>query len=144
MKLRAYRRLPAKFFYEVPWSSQFSEKVFTEAATHRRCSLKKVVVKNFANFTEKHLCWSIFLTKLRAFSLQFIKKETPAQAFSCEGCKTFKNTHFESILKNICEWLLLYLAKEVEQNFMIQNFLVNKRKRLNTISKTKPNTVHLK
>ena len=143
MKLWAYRRLPAKFFHEVPRSSQFSEKVFTEAATHRRCSVKKVV-KNFANFTKKHLWWSLFLTKLQAFSLQVISKETSTQAFSCEGCKTFKNTYFEAILKNIYERLLLYLAKDVEQNFMKQNFLVDKRKRLNTISETKPNIVHLK
>ena len=41
------------------------------------------------------------------------------------------------------EQFLLYLAKEVEQSFMKQKFLVNKRKRLTTISETKPNTVHL-
>ena len=28
---------------------------------------KKSVLKNFANFTEKHLCWSLFLTKLQVF-----------------------------------------------------------------------------
>ena len=27
-------------------------------------SLKKSVHKNFANFTEKHLCWSFFLNKI--------------------------------------------------------------------------------
>ena len=39
--------------------------------------------------------------------------------------------------------LLRYLAMEVEQIFMKQSFLVCKRKRLNTISETKPNIVHL-
>ena len=28
---------------------------------------KKGVVKNFAIFTEKHLCWSLFLIKLQAY-----------------------------------------------------------------------------
>ena len=28
---------------------------------------KKGVLKNFAVFTEKHLCWSLFLIKLQAF-----------------------------------------------------------------------------
>ena len=32
----------------------------------RRCSVKKVVLKNFADFTGKHLCWSLFLIKLYA------------------------------------------------------------------------------
>ena len=30
---------------------------------------KKVVLKNFAKFTEKHLCQSLFLIKLQAFTL---------------------------------------------------------------------------
>ena len=28
---------------------------------HHRCSVKKVFYKNFASFTGKHLCWSLFL-----------------------------------------------------------------------------------
>ena len=44
----------------------------------------------------------------------------------------------------ICRRLFLYLAKEVGQNFLIQSFLVNKIKRLNTIYETKPNLVYLK
>ena len=49
---------------------------------------KKGVPKNFAIFTRKHLCQSLFL------SCNFIKKETLAQGFSCEFCKIFKNTFF--------------------------------------------------
>ena len=42
--------------------------------------------KNFANFIEKHLCWSLFLIKLQA-------KEVPTQVFSCcEISKIFKKT----------------------------------------------------
>ena len=29
---------------------------------------KKAVIKNVANFTGKHLCWSLFLIKLEAWS----------------------------------------------------------------------------
>ena len=54
--------------------------------SHRRCSVKKVL-KNFANFTEKRLCWSLFLTK-----------ETPIQVLFCEICMIFKNTNFEENL----------------------------------------------
>ena len=32
-------------------------------SSHRRCSVKKGVLKNFAKVTEKHLCWSLFLIK---------------------------------------------------------------------------------
>ena len=40
-------------------------------------------IKNLANFTGKHLCWSLFLTK-----------EIQTQAFPGEICKNFKNTFF--------------------------------------------------
>ena len=29
-------------------------------SSHRRCSVKKGVLRNFANFTGKHLCWNLF------------------------------------------------------------------------------------
>ena len=33
--------------------------------SHRRCSVEKDVLKNFAVFTGKHLCWSVFLIDFR-------------------------------------------------------------------------------
>ena len=50
------------------------------------------VLKSFANFTGKHLCWSLFLKNLQAEGLQLPKKKTPTQVFSCELCENFKNT----------------------------------------------------
>ena len=44
------------------------------------------VLKNFAIFTGKSLCWSLFLIKL-------LKRNTNT-GFSCEKCKIFKNTFF--------------------------------------------------
>ena len=40
------------------WKSE----VFPEAAI-QRCSIKKGVLENFAKFTEKHLCQSLFFNK---------------------------------------------------------------------------------
>ena len=57
-------------------------------SSHRRCSVKKDVLKNFAEFTEKHKCQSLFLSE----SLN--KKETLAQVFPCEFCQIFKNPFF--------------------------------------------------
>ena len=48
------------------------------------------VLKNFGNFTRKHLSWSLFLIK----RLQLYEKETPTQVFSCEITEIFKNTFF--------------------------------------------------
>ena len=65
----------------------FQEPNGEDKSSHQRCSVKKGVLKNFANFTGKHLCWSLFL-----------KKFIPSQVFSCDTCEMFKNAYFEEHL----------------------------------------------
>ena len=55
---------------------------------------EKGVLRNFAKFTGKHLCQSLFLINLQARACNFIKKETLAQVFSGEVCKIYKNIFF--------------------------------------------------
>ena len=43
----------------------FSEEFRTAKRSQWKYSAKKGVLKSFAIFTEKHLCWSLFLTKLQ-------------------------------------------------------------------------------
>ena len=61
-------------------------------SSHRRYFIEKSVLKNFATFTGKHLCWSLSFNK-------GLKKETPTQLFSCEYCKMIKSTYFEEHLQ---------------------------------------------
>ena len=80
--------------------SWFSER------SHRRCSVKKDVLKNFAKLTGKHLCCSLILTKLQAFGpTTLLKRDSNTGVFLWNFCEIFKNTY----LKNICERLLLIL-----------------------------------
>ena len=51
-------------------------------------------LKNFANFTGKHLCWSLLFTKLQAFRVATLIKKTPTQVLSCEIWEILKNTYF--------------------------------------------------
>ena len=51
---------------------------------------KKRCSRNFAKFTEKHLCQSLLLIKL-----QLYQKKTLAQGFSCEFCEISKNIFFK-------------------------------------------------
>ena len=39
-------------------------KVKGRRSSHRRCSERKIVLRNFAEFTGKHLCQSLFLNKM--------------------------------------------------------------------------------
>ena len=52
---------------------------------------KKGVLRNFAKFTGKHLCQSLF-NKVGGWGLQLYYKETLTQVFSCEFCEISKNT----------------------------------------------------
>ena len=62
------------YFHKIFYAKQFKVnfKVLNDTHTktkssQQRCSMKKAVLKNFAIFTGKHLCWSLFLIKLLAF-----------------------------------------------------------------------------
>ena len=73
----------------------------TSRSSHRRCSVRKGVLKNLAKFTRKHQCQGLFFNRV------FIKKETLAQAFFCEFCEISKNTFSQNtsgrLLLNILE-----------------------------------------
>ena len=55
------------------------------------------VVKNFANSTRKHLCWSLFLIELQAF---FIKKRLQHRFFPVKSVK---------VLRTPCFWILIHV-----------------------------------
>ena len=59
-------------------------------SSHRRCSVKKGVVRNFA-FSQENTCARVsFLIKLQALK----NKKTLVQVFSYEFCEISKNTFF--------------------------------------------------
>ena len=71
-------------------------------SSQRRCSVRKVVLRNFAKFTGEHLRQSLLFNKVAGL----IKKETPAQVFSCEFCEISTNTFFiEHPWAIITRWL---------------------------------------
>ena len=74
---------------------------YGQIESSHRCSIAKSVLKNFAIFTGKFLCWSLFWTKLQACN--FLKKRLQHRYFPVNVVK-FSRT---PILKYICKWLLL-------------------------------------
>ena len=63
-----------------------------DRSSHRRCSVRKGFLRNFATVTGKRICQSLFLNKIAGWACNFIKKETLAQVFYCEFCEISKNT----------------------------------------------------
>ena len=78
-------------------------------SSHRRCSVKTGFLKNIANFTGKHLCWSFFLSNVEGLqACNFIKKILQHWCFPMKFAKFLRTP----ILKNICERLLLFVSPQ--------------------------------
>ena len=69
------------------------KKKFTMSIRSSNQRLKKGVLRNFAKFTGKHLCQSLFFNKVAG---------TLAQVFSYEFCKIFKKSFFYGTLLDDC------------------------------------------
>ena len=71
---------------------------------NRRRFIKKIVLKNFAIFTEKQLCWNLFFDKnADLHACNFIKRYSATQVF-LDNIAKFLRT---AIFKNICERVVL-------------------------------------
>ena len=71
----------------------------TEKSSHRRCSLRKAVGKNFAIFSGKHLCWNLFWDETEVKKLQTVRpvillKRDSNRELSCEYCDISNNNYF--------------------------------------------------
>ena len=74
--------------------------------SHRKCLVRKNVLRNFGKLTRKHLCQSLFLNKVSGLRPEKLsKKETLAQVFSYEFCKISKK-----ILQNTSGQLTLSIS----------------------------------
>ena len=90
---------------------------------------KKAVLKNFAIFTGKHLCWNLFFnTNSGLQAPRFIKKRLEHRFFIANIGKSLRTP----ILKKICERLLLKVSLEL---FPI--WINNIRSEEDVLSKTK-------
>ena len=80
---------------------------------------KKSVLKNFTKFTGKHLCWSLFLIKLKVFrSATLLKRDSNTRVFfSVKFAKVLRTPS----LKNICEQLLLEASTLTFRNLILNN-----------------------
>ena len=51
---------------QTKFTGSYKKECMNIRSSHRRCSLEKGVLRNFAKFTGKRLCQSLFLIKLQA------------------------------------------------------------------------------
>ena len=68
-------------------------------SSHRKCSVKKVVLRNFAKFTGKHLCQRLFLIKLQVLGLRpatLLKKSLWYRCFPINFAKFLKTPFLQN------------------------------------------------
>ena len=91
----------------VPKHFIFCMLVFMSRSSHRRCSVRKGVLRNFAKFTGKHLCQSLFFNKVAGLRpTTLLKKRLRQRCFPVNFAK-FLRTPF---LQNTSGRLLLYVS----------------------------------
>ena len=84
-------------------TSQRRTKLSLFRRNHRACSIKKMFSKMSQNSQEKHLCWSLFSVKLKAFN--FIKKKLQHNYFPVNFAKFLRATFLHNTLGD-CSCLL--------------------------------------
>ena len=89
------------FYHKIFEPLQIGVKILKTRSSHQKCSIKEAILKNFAIFTGKRPCWSLFLTKLQ--TCYFMKRRLHHRYFPMDIAKFLRTP----ILKNIWERLLL-------------------------------------
>ena len=76
------------FFFQLSFATNEQRRLCKGSfkSSHRRCSVRKGVLGNFAKFTGKHMCQNLYFNKVAGL------RQALAQVFSCEFCEISKNT----------------------------------------------------
>ena len=77
----------------------------TIRSSHRKCSVKKGVLKYLANFTGKQQFWSLFLITLQAFNpATLLKRVSNTGVFLVEHLQTTASGQFRSVRYFLSLW----------------------------------------
>ena len=109
-------RINASTHFQKIWS-------WTSSSSHRRCSIKKDVLENFAKFTRKRLCQSLFFNKKkrlwhRCFPVNLAKfLRTPFLQNTSVRLLLNKVWTFQNFQKKHNSWRFLHLKKTLVVTF---------------------------
>ena len=92
-------------------------------SSHRSCSVRKSALRNFAKFTGKHLCHSLFCIKVAGLRLQLYLKKRLWQRFFPVNFAKFLRTPF---LQNTYGWLLLWMRSWLGKTQSVPTSLTKK------------------
>ena len=91
-----------EFFVKIVTSKETNPLLRRFRSSHRRCSVKKGALKNFAKLTGKNLCQILFFNKVAGlWPVTLLRKETLAQAFLCETCEILRTPFLQNTSRRL-------------------------------------------
>ena len=93
-------------------------------SSHRKCSVRKNVLRNFTKFTRKHLSQSLFFNKVSGLRpANLLKKRPWLRRFPMNFAKflrtTFLTEHFRWLLLSIFGIFVIFSAETVDCNLKV-------------------------
>ena len=83
------------------------ESCFTFRSNHRRCSLRKGALRNFAKFTGKHLCQTLFFNKVVGFRpATLLKKRLWHRGFLVNFAKFLRTLFSQNTSRRLLRYLI--------------------------------------
>ena len=82
-------------------------KLCNDRSSHQRCSVRKGVLRNFAKFTGKHLCLSLFFNKVAGSKLTV---KTPVRRHFF--CRTYLSDCFSND-QNFVSWMSFLTSSKI-------------------------------
>ena len=93
---------------------------YESCSSYQRCTISKPVIKKFAIFTEKQLCWSLFSSKVAIlYAWNLIKKRLQDRCFLVN----IENLLITPGLKNTCKRLLLVSRRQKRLSYLNEVFI---------------------
>ena len=85
------------------------------------CSAKKVVLKNFVNFTRNHLCWNFFLINLQVSSTSVQHLRITAAVFLKSNLQKMYFTHKPKTLFSFLVFIKYFFTSSALQTLVSPN-----------------------
>ena len=89
-------------------------------SSYRTCSIGKGALKNFAHFTEIHLCWSLFLIKLQDWGHATLFEIDSNTGFFHWNFRNFEEDLWTTASVSLCNFFYIEWKRYSEQGEKIQ------------------------
>ena len=113
------------FYYWYAWRNLGSDFMnpCRNRSSHRRCPVRKSVLRNFAKFTGKHLCQSFFFNKVPGLRTATLLKKRPwHRCFPVNFAKLLRTPFYRTPLDD-CFWTFSSQEKLTKSKWRLVRFL---------------------